>query len=75
MAERYAEGESSSHVGNHANSVDKIKLKGLTVDVEADLRHGNHRVIADNLARKLSARQVQMIAIGKQTPFLSTDGS
>jgi AAT family amino acid transporter len=36
-------------------------------DIEARdpvFTHGEHRVVADKLARKLSARQVQMIAIG-----------
>ena len=33
--------------------------------------HGTeeHHVVADKLARKLSARQVQMIAIGKGIPY------
>lgn len=33
-----------------------------TVDVDSE--QGTHHVVADRLARKLSARQVQMIAIG-----------
>lgn len=54
---------------------------GQTKDIEqqvsehSDVRNGDEYIIADKLARKLSARQVQMIAIGKVNKIRSSKKS
>jgi AAT family amino acid transporter len=64
MARHYTE-DGVQPVGNTytPNAYDKeYKLNSSDPDVTQDDIH-NHRIVADKLARKLSARQVQMIAI------------
>jgi amino acid permease len=49
---------------HESGDVEKDSKATPPYNIDVDGQHHEHTIVADRLARKLSARQVQMIAIG-----------